>query len=148
MTKKRVKALALGVVRYEGKILLGEGIDPSTKKLFYRPLGGSIEFQEQAKDAVVREFQEELGIMVIEPVLLGFLENIFIYNDQPGHELVMIFEVKLQDQALYQKAQFPRRDQEGRAVWKDLTTLPHALLYPTGLLALLRRSSPFLSPSR
>jgi ADP-ribose pyrophosphatase YjhB (NUDIX family) len=137
MSKKRVKPLALGVVQREGKILLGEGHDPSTKKLFYRPLGGSIEFQERAQDAVVREFKEELGVVVIEPVRLGFLENIFTYDDEPGHELVVIFEVKLQDQALYQKAWLPRLDREGRAVWRDLTTLQHTPLYPAGLLALL-----------
>jgi ADP-ribose pyrophosphatase YjhB (NUDIX family) len=137
MAKKRVKPLALGIVQSEGRLLLGEGHDPSTKKLFYRPLGGSIEFQERAQDAVVREFKEELGVVVIEPVLLGFLENIFTYDDEPGHELVVMFEVKLQDQELYQKGWFPRLDREGRAVWKDVTSLSRAPLYPTGLLALL-----------
>ena len=136
MAKKRVRALALGIVRNADKILLSEGYDPSTKKLFYRPLGGSVEFQELAKDAVVREFKEELGVVVVEPVMLGFLENIFIYDGEPGHELVIVFEVKLQDAALYQRASFARLDREGRAVWRSLAELQRAPLYPTGLLAL------------
>ena len=137
MAKKRVRALALGIVRSADKILVSEGYDPTTKKLFYRPLGGGIEFQEHAKDAVLREFKEELGVSVSEPVMLGFLENIFTYDGEPGHELVIVFEVKLRDAALYQQASFARLDREGRAVWRSLAELQHAPLYPTGLWPLL-----------
>ena len=137
MAKKRVRALALGIVQNNDKILVSEGYDPTSKKLFYRPLGGAIEFQEHAKDAVLREFKEELGVSVIEPTQLGFLENIFTYDGEPGHELVIVFAVKLRDHALYQKASFARLDREGRAVWRSLAELQHAPLYPIGLLTLL-----------
>jgi ADP-ribose pyrophosphatase YjhB (NUDIX family) len=135
--KKRVRTLALCVITHEDKYLLGEGKDPKTKQRFYRPLGGSIEFGETASQAVIRELQEELGVELNEPKKLGFLENIFTYDGEPGHEIVIVFTATLRDTSLHQKASLPRLDMDGRAVWRTSAELKQNPLYPTGLLSLL-----------
>jgi len=135
---KKVKPLALGVVRRGSHFLLGEGRDPETRQPFFRPIGGRIEFGERATETIVREFEEELGVVVHSPRQLGLLENIFRYDGKRRHELVLMFEVSLKDEALYQREVFARLDREGRASWRHLDELKAAQLYPVGLLSLLR----------
>lgn len=137
--KKRVKALALCIIRDRDRILVGEGKDPTTQKVFYRPLGGSIEFGERAKDTIIRELREELGIELTPPRMLGSLENIFEYDGEPGHEVILVFEAEPRDAALSQKESLERIDKKGRAVWKSLSSLQKEKvpLYPNGLLEML-----------
>ena len=58
---------------------------------FHRMLGGSVEFGERSVDAAVREMREELGIELIEPRLLGALENVYKFRGEPGHEVVFVY---------------------------------------------------------
>src|SRR4029077_20578498 len=96
----RVKAFVV-VRRPDGSMLVGENTDPTTGVLFHRPLGGSVEFGERAVDAIVREIREELGCGLVEPVLLGVIENRFSYDGEPGHDVVFVFEGALDDPDIY-----------------------------------------------
>ena len=61
MSINRIRALAICVFRHNGRILVAEGVDPCKGgQVFYRPLGGGIEFGEYAKQTLVRELREEL----------------------------------------------------------------------------------------
>jgi ADP-ribose pyrophosphatase YjhB (NUDIX family) len=72
--------------------------DPSREcPEFHRLVGGSVELGEWAVDAVVREIGEELGTTLREPRLLGVLENLFVYEGQPGHEIVFLYAGELAD---------------------------------------------------
>lgn len=42
-------------------------------------LGGSVEFGEHSRDAVVREFEEELGVTFAAPDLAGTFERVFTF---------------------------------------------------------------------
>jgi ADP-ribose pyrophosphatase YjhB (NUDIX family) len=59
-----------------------------------RPLGGSVEFGESAKDAVIREFKEEIDVEV--SILAGpmVLENVFVHEGQKRHEILFIFDLE------------------------------------------------------
>ena len=48
----------------DGRLLAVEVLDDAGRVKGVRPLGGTVEFGEKAELAVVREFQEELGITV------------------------------------------------------------------------------------
>ncbi|MCF4115786.1 NUDIX domain-containing protein, partial [Rhodovulum sulfidophilum] len=58
-----------------------------------RPLGGTVEFGETAQTAVIREFQEELGITVKIVGSPTFIENIYVHEGSLGHEMLAIFDV-------------------------------------------------------
>ena len=64
---------------------------------FHRLVGGSVELGERSVDAVVREVGEELGTTLREPRLLGVLENVFVYEGAPGHEVVFLYAGELAD---------------------------------------------------
>ena len=143
MKKKRIRPIALCVFRNNDRILVNEGYDPSKKQTFFRPLGGGIEFDEKAEDTVRRELKEELNVEVGDVRYLGTLENIFTFNETPGHEIVMIFDGVLTESGLYEQAVIVGEEANGeviRAMWKRLDEFGEgkSILYPSGLLEMLQ----------
>lgn len=140
--KRRVKPLAVCVFHRGGRILVGEGRDAVKKETFYRPLGGTIEFSETGRETVTREIREEIGAEATDLRYLGAIENLFTYNGQPGHEIMLVYEGRLTDPSFYDRPFVLRLDdseQASRAVWMPLEAFRsgRALLYPEGLLALI-----------
>jgi ADP-ribose pyrophosphatase YjhB (NUDIX family) len=133
-----VRPIAIGLVRRGDKLLLMvvRGDDGAIKG--YRPLGGSIEFGERAADALKREFAEELGLAVTEPVLLTVLENLYTHHGAAGHEIVFVFETALADESAYRRDGFSYEDGGVRndVAWVALARFRagEAELFPTGLL--------------
>lgn len=143
MKKNKIRPIALCVFLNNNRILVNEGHDPVKQQTFYRSLGGGIEFGEKAEDTVRRELKEELNVEVGEVLYLGTLENIFTFNGTPSHEIVMIYDGALIDSGLYEQAVIVGEEANGeviRAVWMSLDEFGEgkSILYPTGLLALLR----------
>ncbi|MEA2575545.1 MAG: hypothetical protein QOH93_2843 [Chloroflexia bacterium] len=143
LDKKRIRAVALCVFSRDGCILVAEGVDALNGETFYRPLGGTVEFGEHTSDTVIREIREELGAEVKPESLrfIGTLENIFVYNGLPGHEIVMLYDGELADRTLYEQGELNAQEDDGipfRALWKPLVEFGHgAPLYPAGLRELL-----------
>lgn len=144
MKKNRIRPLAICVFRNNGRILVAEGYDPVKKQTFYRPLGGAIEFGERSEDTVRRELMEEIGAEVGDAWYLGTLENIFVFNGAPGHEIVQVYDGVLTEPGLYEQAVIEGReadvDESFKAVWMQLDEFVggRSVLYPTGLLELLQ----------
>lgn len=142
--KNRIRPLAICVFQNHDRILVAEGYDPVKQQTFYRPLGGGIEFGETSVDTVRRELKEELDVEVGELRYLGTLENIFVFNGTPGHEIVMVYDGALIDSGLYEQAVIVGIEAEinesFNAVWKNLDEFGDgkSILYPVGLLELLR----------
>lgn len=138
----QIRPLALCVFRNKDRILVFEGYDPIKKQSFYRPLGGGIEFGEYGEEAVRREIMEELHTEIEDLSYLGMLENVFVFNGTPGHEIVMVYDGVLIDLRLYDQAVIAvieANGEEVRAVWKSLDEFEagKSILYPDGLLNLL-----------
>ena len=141
---ERIRPLAICVFTQGDRILVAEGYDPVKGETFYRPLGGAIEFGERGEDTLTRELREELDAEVAELRYLGTLENIFVFNGRPGHEIVLVYDGALADRALYERAELEGREHDGstfRAMWKarDEFRAGMAPLYPDGLLLMLRK---------
>jgi len=142
--KNRIRPLAICVFLNNNRILVAEGFDAVKQQTFYRPLGGGIEFGEASVDTVRRELKEELNVEVAELYYLGALENIFIFNGKPGHEIVQIYDGVLSDSGLYEQAVIVGKeadmDETFKAMWKRLTEFESgkSILYPLGLLEMLR----------
>lgn len=126
------------------RILVLEGHDPIKGDLFYRPLGGGIEFGERGWDAVIREFQEELGAELEVLRHLATLENIFTYKGRPGHEIVLLYAGRLANPELYERDEIEGQEDNGKsfkAVWAPIPELlsGHKRLVPEALVELLPR---------
>ena len=118
-----------------------KGMTAGKARLYYRPLGGTIEFGEHGVETVRREFQEEIGTDLTEVRYLGMLENIFTYEGRRGHEIVLVYDGRLCDSRLYAE-ELIQGDEFGhpfKAVWKRLDEFGPGKppVYPDGLLALL-----------
>lgn len=147
MTQHCIRPIVLCIFRRGREVLVHEGYDPVKDRYFYRPLGGGIDFGEQSRDAAAREMKEELGADVCNLRYLGTLENIFTYDGNPGHEIVLIYEADFADSSVYERKEAPQAVESNgvpiKTVWVALDSLDAAdalPLYPDGLLELLQRS--------
>jgi len=141
--KNKIRPLAICVFRNNDRILVAEGYDPIKKQLFYRPLGGGIEFGEKSEDTVRRELMEEIRAEVGDVWYLGTLENIFVFNGTPGHEIVQVYDGALKESGLYDQAVIAGQEadinESFQAVWMSLDEFGDgkSILYPSGLLEML-----------
>jgi 8-oxo-dGTP pyrophosphatase MutT (NUDIX family) len=145
MKRNKIRPLAICVFRHGDRIFAAEGYDPVKDQIFYRPLGGRIEFGERSHESIRRELMEEVGQEIADLRYLGTLENIFTFAGEPGHEIVLVYDGAFVNQAIYAKDGLIGHEDddarsEFRAVWKllDFFRAPDAPpLYPDGLLELL-----------
>lgn len=145
----QVRPIAICVFLRNHKILVAEGYDPVKVETFYRPLGGGIEFGESSKATICREMMEEINVEVDRESLryLGAVENIFLFNGAPGHEVVLVYDGELKKTEMYDQEIILGKEANGqdiRAVWKDLDEFicGKSILYPTGLVEMLVAQTP------
>lgn len=146
MKPGQIRPIVICVFLDGDRIFVAEYHNPSTGKPFYRPLGGAIAFGEHSRACLAREIREELGAEVKDLTYLGMLENIFTYDGQPNHEIVLVYRANLADPRLYQVEAVHCREDNGSEFitrWKPLAEFRtgKAPLYPEGLLDLLGRAS-------
>ncbi len=149
------RPLVICVFRKDDSVFVGELYDSSKDEIFYRPLGGTIEFGEPAREALKRELQEEIGAEVTNLRYLGVLENLFTHEGKLGHEIVLTYEGDFVDKSFYEADAVPAQEEDGVrfiARWKPLREFREgkAPLYPDGLLHLLSASpgnGPSIDPS-
>ena len=144
MTIEQIRPIAVGILRRDDAILVFESREHDSRgQIFYRPLGGSIEFGELGHEALARELREEIGAEIKNPRYLGLNENLFQSPDgQRAHEIVLVYEAELADETLYEKDEMLVVEDSGatfNAYWKPLAFFQRgeAPLYPNGLLELL-----------
>ena len=94
---KEIRPIVLGVAVKDGKLLVSEGFDKVKNQTFYRCLGGGIEFEEKSDIALKREFKEEIDASINVGDFLGISENIFTFNGKNGHELVLFYNVDINE---------------------------------------------------
>jgi len=142
MKPSTLQAIAICVIRNEDSIFVFEGRDEVKHETFYRPLGGAIEFGEYSIDTVQREMREEIDEKIQNIRYLGMLENVFRFEGELGHEIVIVYEADFVDQAIYEKNWVTGYEDNGKpfkALWKTMEYFrnSNAPLYPDGLLQLL-----------
>lgn len=140
--KLRAIALAAIVRPSDGALLVQRGYDASKMQVFYRPLGGGVEFGETSEEAVRREMVEELGASVRPVRKLGTIESIFTHNGVRGHEIAIVWLVDFVDRSLYLEDTLPYRegDHQSEAQWVHPFSLKAQgiPLFPDGLTELLK----------
>lgn len=137
----RIRLKALGLHWRDGRLLAAEVLDDAGRVKGVRPLGGTVEFGETVEVAVVREFQEELGITVKAVSPPTFMENIFVHEGSLGHEIVAIFDVSFPPDTFVAEERIQFTEHSGTicfAEWFSLDSLDlpdGPQLYPSGLKA-------------
>ena len=100
---KLIRPIAISIIRNNNSILVYERTDDISKDKFYRLVGGCIEFGELSRDALKREFQEELSLEIINCKLLSTFESIFTFNSVKMHETVFLYTSDFKDTNAYNK---------------------------------------------
>lgn len=136
---RRIRPLALALIRNsKGQFLFHKGHDRVKGENFYRPLGGGIEFSESGQVAIEREIMEELNQEVVVSGLTACFENVFTFEGQKGHEIVMLFSADFKNKTAYEPVEleiFESGVAIAKAVWRSVAEIKTegAQLYPTGL---------------
>ncbi len=141
--KPRIVALAWIRRRGTNAILVSNGRDEVIGARFQRLFGGGVEFGERGEEALRRELREELGVTLGTARLAGVVENLFVFEGYPGHEVMLVYETEFADGTLYEKDTFKGIEEEPKiGVWRDLDHPDPAVpLYPPGLLDELQLAS-------
>lgn len=117
---KEIRPIVLGMVKRNDKILVGKGYDKVKSEVFYRSIGGGIEFLEDSKEALKREFKEELNIDITVGEFLGISENIFMYNGKNAHELILFYNVDIKESDYKESYHIIDDNCQTDAMWIDI----------------------------
>lgn len=101
----RVKVMCL--FNKDGKTLAARCVDSRFEDgVFYRVLGGSLEMNESIEEGIRREIQEELLSEVENLKFIRVIENRFVYQSIPGHEIIFMYSGDLVRKELYDLEEF------------------------------------------
>ncbi len=133
-----IKTKALCTFRYQDKGLLSQDYDPSKDEIYFRPIGGGIEFGETSTQAIAREVFEEIQQQIRKSRLLGVLENLFTFDGQQGHEIVFVYEAEFIDPHIYKQHHIQGCETNGHtyiAQWlsREQIALNQYPVYPKGI---------------
>ncbi len=127
----------VGIVLDSQRVLIHKGDDEN----FWSLPGGRGEFQETARDTLVREMQEEMGVDVEVVRLLWVVENFFTYDDKDYHELALYFLMNFpEDSTIRRQTEFTEYD-DGKALtfrWHSLDDLANLIIQPSFLKTALK----------
>jgi 8-oxo-dGTP pyrophosphatase MutT (NUDIX family) len=142
---ERPRANTLGIIHRNGRILVEElsGKHSKGEGIFYRPLGGTIELGETSKEALKREFIEEIGADIHIVGYIACLENIYHINGVTKHELTQLYDAELVNESLYEKEIIPvmENGRKSKAKWMPVISFveKREILFPAGLEKWLER---------
>ena len=129
---KEIRPIALGLVIKDNKLLVSEGFDKVKNEIFYRCLGGGIEFLEKSEEALKREFLEEINVDITVKDFLGISENIFTYQGKKAHELILFYSIEISDKNYQEEYKVIDDHGETIAKWIDIDEFKNKnkILYP------------------
>ena len=121
-----IRFVALGAIRRDDELLAWEGESPSGDP-FYRLLGGGVEFDEHSREAVVREFDEEIGVELLDPTAVDTFERVFEHCGETAHEVWRVYEGEIAEDWPYGRKSFtfvePESGTEHVARWVPVERL-------------------------
>lgn len=115
-----IRAIAIALIEHQESIFVFEGYDPVKDSIYYRPLGGGIDFGEPSRETLVREFKEEMGTDIAVDAYIDTLENIFTYKGRQGHEYVRLYSAHFLDSKYLENKVFTAVEDSGKtfkALW-------------------------------
>jgi len=132
--KKEICVKVMCLVEHKGRLLLCKGYDHVKKEIFFRILGGGVNFGEKVEDALRREMKEELNSDLENLRFLTVIENIFTYEGEKGHEITFLYKGDLANEDIYEKKSIPiPGEYEFPAEWVSVSDIleEKIILYPS-----------------
>lgn len=129
MSEEYIEVIARGVLVKDGSLLICRTKGAGNT---YLP-GGHIEFREDARGALVREIQEEMGCPAKAGGFLGVVEHSFIQGGRRHCELNLVFALEID--GISSKSNPPAREDYIEFMWLDLNELRSSNLEPYPLRA-------------
>jgi len=108
-------------------------------ELFYRFPGGSIEFSETAKEAIIRELMEEYDLKIDVQELAVVNEHIFEWNNEKGHHCTLIHRGTLQERMTNEIRH--KEYEDIILTWKSINELKKKPTYPKGIVSYLEENN-------
>lgn len=133
LAMEKIRPNALVIIKKDGNLLAARGEDKVTGKVFYRLMGGGIEFGELSSGTIKREIREELNATVINEKFLCPIENIFEFNSKKGHEITFLYEGDIEEKSFYDEKRIKVIDKEDSfAEWVPIENIKNGetILYP------------------
>ena len=131
-----IRVTTIGLVRNGDKVLVSEAVDVIRNIKFYRFPGGGVEFWETSEQALAREFSEELDAEILSLKYIDKIENIFEFEGEKKHEIILLYEVELSEE-FYKKKEILINENGalGKVLWIDKSQFlsESKILYPTGI---------------
>lgn len=124
-----IETIARGICIQNGNVLLCKAKGGTST---YLP-GGHIEFGETARQALIREIQEEMGVDATAKRFIGVVENSFLQHGNPHAEINLIYALELPE-GVAAKAQEDWIDFE----WWPIAEIGKANLLPGEMVALVQ----------
>lgn len=134
-----IRPIVLGLAIKDNKLLVSEGFDKVKNQIFYRCLGGGIEFLETSTEALKREFLEEINIEIEVKDFLGIAENIFNYEGKNAHEIVLFYSIEISNSDLKDEYIVNEEGKLSKAMWVDIDEFKNGnrILYPKEIFKFL-----------
>lgn len=110
-----------GILRHQDKVLL----QYDAKDRTYAFIGGHVAFLETSDQALVREWNEELGIQIQVQELVWLGEIFFRWNHQHVHQISFYYEVRVNH-----PEHLPHHHGTIEFRWVSLSELHQITLYP------------------
>lgn len=134
-----IRVIVLGLIKNGDRTFLAQSYDRVKQQQFYRALGGGVEFGETSLEALKREFQEEVNAELSNIQCLGCIENLFVFEGKPGHEIVILYQCDFADPKFYEIEAIPFLDGEDlkcTALWVDIAQCKSGelLVFPSEFL--------------
>jgi ADP-ribose pyrophosphatase YjhB (NUDIX family) len=111
--EKAIEILVRGVCVKEGRLLVCQGKGAANTFL----PGGHVEWQEKARDSLVREIREEMGCRAKVKEFFGAVEHTFIQKGERHCEINVVFGMDI-------PALHPDRDPEACEHWITFKWIP------------------------
>ncbi|MBQ3027478.1 MAG: NUDIX hydrolase [Lachnospiraceae bacterium] len=130
-----------GICIQNGKVLLQK---PSNDTAFAFP-GGHVAFGETNAQALLREFQEEIGVDISVGDLKWVAEIFFPWGTKPCHQICLYYMVEVTSDHIPLEGTFLGKEKlEGRNFdlefhWVPVSELEHIEVYPTNVVELMNQ---------
>lgn len=126
---------AVGVCVKSGKVFVSK----LKGDKFWTFVGGKPNFGESTDDAVLREFEEEIGVKLKIDRLAAVIENFFEFQEKDWHQYIFFYILKDEENALeiFDGERDIKDNAKGIYKWVDITDLKNEKIAPACLVEIL-----------
>ena len=134
-----IQCVSHGLAIHQNRILVYKVTDRVNRKSFFRLIGGHIEFEESASEALIREFKEEIDQSIRIVKQLNTFESMFFYNGENRHEFVSLFQIEFVNELVYKQSNIignegPNRTFTAEWIFIEEFKNNNKILYPPDIL--------------